>query len=338
MTNVTRAVAKFYVILRNISAIVMLAGLIFTGIRILLSANIPTKKTQYLMLLQDWLMGMALLIFSHIIMILIFEMCDAITGALSVSMGSGSIKWEIIKQLGGSFDSTTQIISLILYFWINWLVIVFAIAYFKRFFWTCILVIFAPVMAVMYTFGQQTKQIYSNWLKEFIMNAFIQPFHLIVYTVLITVPLEIANGGSWTWSWNSGTEMIYCLMAMSMIRPAEKYLRRLFGMDKGIANMASYDSGMQVVTGVAKAVTGAVKAAVAVGATVATAGAAAGVIGAAGAAGGASGALGSSGAAGALGEAGGALGEAGGALGEAGDALGSLGNDGGGLLRRWFIR
>jgi len=328
LTNVTKAVAKFYVILRNICAIVMLAGLIFTGIRILLSANIPTKKTQYLMLLQDWLIGMALLIFSHIIMILVFEMCDALVAALSVSMGSGSIKWEIIKQMGGSFDSTTQIIALVLYIWVNWLLIVFAIAYFKRFFWTCILVIFAPVMAVMYAFGQQTKQIYSNWLKEFILNAFVQPFHLVVYTVLITFPMEIANGGSWTWSWNNGTEMSYCLMGMSMIRPAEKYLRRLFQMDKGIVNMASYDSGKQTITDIAKAIVNAIKAAVAVGATVMTAGAAAGAIGATGAAGSvgsAAGALGSQGAAGALGEADGALGDAGGALGEAGDALGQLG-------------
>lgn len=86
LTKVTKAVAKFYVILRDICAVIMLGGLIFTGIRILLSSNIPTKKTQYLMLLQDWIMGLALLIFSHVIMIFIFEMCDAITTALSVSI------------------------------------------------------------------------------------------------------------------------------------------------------------------------------------------------------------------------------------------------------------
>jgi len=141
-------------------------------------------------------------------------------------------------------------------------------------------------MAIMYAFGQQTKQIYSNWLKEFILNAFVQPFHLVVYTVLITFPMQIANGNNWTWSWNNGTEMVYCLMAMSMIRPAEKYLRRLFQMDKGIANMASYDSGKQTITDTAKAIGKAVKTAVAVGATVMTAGAAAGVMGAAGGAGG----------------------------------------------------
>ena len=81
----------------------MLAGLIFTGIRILLSANIPTKKTQYLALLQDWLIGLALLIFSHIIMVLIFEVTDAITIALSKSMGSRKYKMGIDKENGRKF-------------------------------------------------------------------------------------------------------------------------------------------------------------------------------------------------------------------------------------------
>lgn len=263
LTNVTKAVARFYVMLRDIAAVVMLGGLIFTGIRILLSANVPTKKTQYLMMLQDWLIGMGLLIFSHIIMILIFTMTDALVNALSISMGGG-IKWQIIKQMGGSFDSNTQIIALVLYHWINILLIIFAIAYFKRFFWTCILVVFAPIMCVMYAFGQQTKQIYGNWLKEFVTNAFVQPFHLIVYTVLITFPMEIANGSTWTWSWNNGTEMTYCLMAMTMIRPAEKYLRRMFGMDKGIANMASYDSGKKTITDIGKAAVAVAKTAIAI--------------------------------------------------------------------------
>lgn len=195
LTDVSSAVAKFYVMLRNVCAVIMLAGLIFTGIRILLSANIPTKKTQFLMLLQDWLIGMGLLIFSHIIMILVFEISDSITDALSKSIGEGSIKWQLIRQMGGSFESTAQTTALILYHWVQILTIIFAIAYFKRFFWTCILTVFAPLMCVMYAFGQQTKQIYGNWLKEYILNAFVQPFHLIVYTILIGIPLGITNDG-----------------------------------------------------------------------------------------------------------------------------------------------
>ena len=256
------AVAKFYVILRNIAAVVMLAGLLYTGIQILLSSNIPTKKTQYLMLLQDWLIGMGILIFSHVIMIIIFELAESITNALNRSLGIGGIKWYLVSNMMYSDDQITQTIALLLYHWLNILTIIFVIAYFKRFFWTCILVVFAPVFPVMYAFGQQSKQIYTNWLKEFILNAMVQPFHLVVYSVLIIMPLNIASSGGWNWSWENPGEVLYALMAMSMIRPAEKYLRRLFGMDKGIANMASYDSGMKTVTDVGKAVVTVAKTAV----------------------------------------------------------------------------
>jgi len=258
------AVAKFYVIIRNIAAIVMLAGLLYTGIQILLSSNIPTKKTQYLMLLQDWLIGMGILIFSHVIMVIIFELAESITGALNKSLGIGGIKWYLVSNMMYSNDSTTQTIALLLYHWVQILTIIFAISYFKRFFWTCVLVVFAPVFPVMYAFGQQSKQIYTNWLKEFILNAMVQPFHLVVYSVLIIMPLNMANAGGWNWSWENPSEVLYALMAMSMIRPAEKYLRRLFGMDKGIANMASYDSGMKTVTDIGKAAMAVAKTAAAV--------------------------------------------------------------------------
>ena len=101
-------------------------------------------------------------------------------------------------------------------------------------------------------------------------------------------------------------------------------MRRLFNMDKGVANMASYDSGKQTITDTAKAIGSAVKTAVAVGSTVSTAGAAIAAMGALGPTG-AAGALGSSGAAGALGEAGEMLGEAGEAIGGAGDGLDQFG-------------
>lgn len=326
LAKVSSAVAKFYVILRNIAAIVMLAGLIFTGIRILLSANIPTKKAQWLTYLQDWIIGMVLLIFSHIIMILIFEVAKAFVNALGDTIAGESLKWQLIAMMGGSFDSSSQLIALILYHWVQWQTIVFAIAYFKRYFWTCILTIFAPVMCVMYAFGQQTKQIYSNWLREYILNAFVQPFHMIVYTVLVGIPLGITSGGGWNWSYENTSEVAYALMGITMIRPAEKYLRRLFGMDKGIANMASYDSGKQVVDGAVKAVAAVAKTAAAIYTGGASAAAGAALSSGAGAA--ASGALGSAGSSlgGALGEASGDLGDAGNVLNEAGDTLGELGD------------
>lgn len=55
MEGVRKAVARIYYLLRNICGFIMLGGLIFTGIRILTSTNIPSKKSQYLYYLQDWI-------------------------------------------------------------------------------------------------------------------------------------------------------------------------------------------------------------------------------------------------------------------------------------------
>lgn len=225
----------------------MLAGLIFTGIRILLSSNSPQKRSTYLMLLQDWLMGMILLIFSHIIMIGIFYISDTLTNALSLSlMGFGGLNANLIFQCLQSFDSAEQIVCLIMLGYMIYLTVVFAFAYFKRLLWICVLTVFAPVTSVMYAFGHQTKQIYSNWLKEYIMTVLVQPFHMIVYWVLISIPLNTVNStGQFDWGSNL-FEIVYALVAMSFIRPAEAYMRQLFGMDKGIAATASFDSGKQV--------------------------------------------------------------------------------------------
>lgn len=285
--TVRDAIANVYYTLRNICGYIMLAGLIFTGIQVLVSSNIPTKKTQYLMLLQDWFIGMILLIFSHIIMIGIFYVSDTLTAAISdATIGIGSLNLTLIKQCLLSFDSAEQIICLIMLGYMIYLTIIFAIAYFKRFMWICVLIVFAPVVSIMYAFGQKAKQTYSNWLQEYIMAVFVQPFHMIVYWALVAIPLDMVNsGGEWDFTGGSLLEIIYALGAMSFIRPAELYLRKLFGMDKGIANMASYDSGKQTFDEIKRTVTEVVKkvaiAGVAVAATVATAGAAAPVAGAA---------------------------------------------------------
>lgn len=258
---VRQSIANIYVTLRNICGYIMLAGLIYTGIQILITSNMPTKKTQYLMILQDWLIGMILLIFSHIIMIGVFYVSDTLTNALKLSLGGiGGLNATLVANCLSSFDSAEQIICLIMLAYLIWLTVIFAIAYFKRFLWVCVLIVFAPLISVMYAFGPQTKQIYSKWLREFVMTVFVQPFHLIIYWVLVSIPMDIVNSnGGMATSIGNSFEVIYALVAISFIRPAESYMRQLFGMNQGIANMASYDSGKQTFDQIKRTVTETVK-------------------------------------------------------------------------------
>lgn len=272
--NIVKVVAGMYYVIRNICGLVMLAGLIYTGIRILLSANIPTKKTQYLILLQDWLMGMALLVLSHVLMTGIFYFSDTLTTALSGTFtSSGNLAYDSYKNIKSwtNWNFTKMCTYTIILGYITWLVVVFAVAYFKRFFWVLIMVIFAPVFSVMYAFGSQTKQIYSRWIKEFITTVLVQPFHCLVYGVLIGLPADLTKEVEDM----SFLNLMYILMAFSMIRPAEKWLRGMFGMDKGIANMASYDSGKKSIVEPAKKIA---KTAATVAAVVGTGGAALGAV------------------------------------------------------------
>lgn len=257
IVSIKEAIATTYKVLRNICGYIMLAGLIFTGIRILVSANIPTKRTQYLMYLQDWLIGMVLLIFSHVIMVGIFYISDTLVEELSMSLnGIGGINTSLILNCLLSLDSSEQIICLLMLGYLIYLTVVFVIAYFKRFMWICVLIVISPIVSIMYAFGNGTKQIYSKWLREYMMTVLVQPFHIVIYSILVSIPLNVVNStGGFSLSGNNILELIYALVAMSFIRPAEKYVRDLFGMNQGLANMASYDSGKKTIDAAIKTIT-----------------------------------------------------------------------------------
>lgn len=59
------------------------------------------------------------------------------------------------------------------------------------------------------------------WFKEYVFNIIIQPFHLIIYTVLVSSAIELAT-----------SSMIYAIIAIYFVIPAEKLLRKFFGFDK----------------------------------------------------------------------------------------------------------
>lgn len=256
VATIKEAVATIYVTIRNICGFIMLAGLIFTGIRVLITSNMPTKMAQWKALLQDWFVGMALLIFSHVIMIGVFFISDSITQALNLSLnGFGGINFNLIIQCLSSFDSAEQTICLIMLTYLIFLTVVFAIAYFKRALWVCVLIVIAPIVSIMYAFGSQTKQIYLSWIREYMMTVFVQPFHIVIYYILLGIPLNMANStGGFSGDITNIFVITYALGAMAFIRPAEKYVRNLFKFDQGIAEKASFDSGKKTLVDIGKVV------------------------------------------------------------------------------------
>lgn len=112
------------------------------------------------------------------------------------------------------------IIYLVLIVYTVW----FAIIYLKRVLTVAFLTMIAPFVAMTYPLDKMNDgkaQAFNFWLKEYMMNALIQPFHLILYTVLIGSSVKLASNN-----------LLYALVAMGFLIPAEKLLKKMFGLDR----------------------------------------------------------------------------------------------------------
>ena len=100
----------------------------------------------------------------------------------------------------------------------------FIFTYLKRVIYMAFLTLIAPLVAMTYPLdkmGDSKAQAFNMWFKEYIFNLLIQPMHLILYTILVTSAFELAS-----------KNMIYSLVALGFMIPAEKLLRKFFGFEK----------------------------------------------------------------------------------------------------------
>ena len=100
----------------------------------------------------------------------------------------------------------------------------FTIAYIKRLVMLLFLTVIAPFVAFTYPIDKLRDgkaQAFDFWLKEYITNLLIQPFHLLLYTMFISMAFEL-----------SSTNIVYSLVVIGFMVPSEKILRKIFSLDK----------------------------------------------------------------------------------------------------------
>ena len=101
---------------------------------------------------------------------------------------------------------------------------IFIFTYVKRVIYMAFLTLIAPLVALTYPIdkmGDSKAQAFDSWFKEYIFNLLIQPMHLILYTILVTSAMDFAS-----------ENIIYVIVALGFMVPAEKLLRRFFGFEK----------------------------------------------------------------------------------------------------------
>ncbi len=264
--EIQTTISKWYNGLRNIALVLMMSVLLYVAIRMMLS-SMAADKAKYKQMLIDWLVGMCLLFFLHYIMAFSVTMVKQFTKVIDSGFNEKENVYAVvmeddeaeklsekIKDLkmeesikdngdGKSFITwptnlmgkvrlqaqltmgTTQFIGYsICFIVLVGYTIFFTITYLKRVIYLAFLTMIAPFVALTYPIDKLNDgqaQGFNKWLKEYIFNLLIQPMHLLLYTILVSSVFEFA-----------GINIIYMLVSIGFLLPAEKLLRSLFGFEK----------------------------------------------------------------------------------------------------------
>lgn len=122
-----------------------------------------------------------------------------------------------------SKELSTKLVYLIFYIALVIFTVMFTWTYVKRVITMAFLTLIAPLIAITYPIDKikdGQAQAFNIWLKEFVFNALLQPFHLIIFTIFLGSSMEIAVNNP-----------IFAILFLAFIIPSEKLLRKMFGFD-----------------------------------------------------------------------------------------------------------
>lgn len=132
------------------------------------------------------------------------------------------INMQLLREDGG--DTYARIGWGVIYVMLTLFTVLYVWIYLKRVVYIAFLILVSPFVVLTYSidkFRDGQAQGFNTWLKEYIFNLAIQPFHLIIYTVFIGLAMDLAS-----------TSPIYVLVILGFMFQAEKILRSMFGFDK----------------------------------------------------------------------------------------------------------
>lgn len=245
--SLRNVIAGWYYALRNFAIIALLSVLVYVGIRMIMS-TIAQDKAKYKIMFKDWLVALCLVVVMHYMMIGILNISSMITDALGGGKNANTIgklterisgvlsessstnedggeDWfdrhygyeddEGTYDLGDAYAFILVLGGIIIYTFI------FAVKYLKREFTIIFLILLGPVSCVTYPIDKISDgkaQAFNRWFSEFLYQVIIQPFHLLLYIVLVGSAVELAN-----------KNVIYALICFAVMIPAEKFIKEMFG-------------------------------------------------------------------------------------------------------------
>ena len=186
---IRKNVSIWFHITRLISAIILLAILVYVGIRMAIS-TIASDRARYKKMFIDWFISLILIFAIPYICVAIININELVVKALE-TISSDMVKLDrisdiynriaVLATLGIGIPSIT---ATIVYCAMVFMTIGFFIAYINRMIKVAFLVIISPLISITYSIDKmkdQKAQAFETWMKEFIYTVLIQPFHCIMY-------------------------------------------------------------------------------------------------------------------------------------------------------------
>ena len=251
--SIRDVVSGWYYALRNFSIVAMLIVLVYIAIRMVIS-SVAQEKTKYKTMFKDWFIALCLLFLMQYIMIGLLNITSLITDAIGIS-GSCSSQVEGLFQKAGMINQAEHrynvtvdgeqikgaraflidiatdeyefytlgdgFVFLILILIVGFYTVLFTFKYLKRMFIIIFLILLGPITCITYPIDKikdNSAQAYNKWFSEILYNILVQPFHLLIYTVLVGTATELAN-----------ENIFYAICCFAVILPAEKFIRSMFG-------------------------------------------------------------------------------------------------------------
>lgn len=242
------AVAKWYYILRLISAAILLVILIYVGIKMAIS-TIASEQAKYKQMLVDWVASLALLFLLHYIIIFAITVNSSLVGALV-----GSFKDPTEGMLGmltarAIFSGVEGLFAAAVYLIMVGQIFSFFLLYMKRMITVGFLIMIAPLITVTYAIdkmGDGKAQALNAWLKELVYNILIQPFHCVLFLAFFNAVAEIIAGDIF-----SIGAYIFAIVIMKFMKKAEDILRKIFHFEASSMSSIS-ESGQNIANATGK--------------------------------------------------------------------------------------
>lgn len=195
--NLRKNVAAWYYGLRNLSIVILLLILLYVGIRMVIS-TVASEEAKYKKMFKDWVVSLLMVFVMHYIMVFTIEVNKVLVSILYTRMDMDTTTWgSYMGQLLSDcfhWSFTVGTGSMVVYGIMIGVTFVYLFMYVKRMLTVGFLIIISPLITVTYAVDKMRdgkSQALDTWLKEFVFNILIQPFHCIIYLVFVSTAINI---------------------------------------------------------------------------------------------------------------------------------------------------